>query len=654
MTVGKLGNQEIIVCACDDGDIVAYYVSAIQAAIEGLEFGISEDESLKRHLRPLLLRNVGRSAWGLATHSNARLIAASCNTHEITVYSFALMDEGAIHGESPGSEVVNTTQLHSRERDSEITLTGHEHNVPNISFLNTESDKEGRYLASTDLKGVILIWDLVQRKALKRISGSPDQTLSLSFKAGWSVICVDTSSACRVKSIQELLGCESADNNKDIVNITSSRMALRDSALNSATIYRRTDSDLEDTSDLEMERSEIAFESANLSSVDPATHTADHEEDIVELLEEESEFWPLEEDDEVDYEDEIENLDWENGTATDTRLSPLEQSFVSAGGEVLNLAPPVNGDSMPWGSTRSRSNEDRAHSPRPTRTQRSLNDLLVSPATLQTRPVFVETPGPMEAATEASFPNTFENSRGLPESFRRATEHPQLQYLSQAIPTSRSEQHEKEKHFSTTSKGLSPPDANIPFAIFHTGLDFANLHRPPFRSPLHKWDSVVTCQDPCHQHPPPRFYWLAPYDRLHLTHHIPDLDVIVTATAVGRAAIFSLTRKAKVHDSTIKGEQQQEELAMRLDWVIPFASQEARRERPPTVLIGIATAPLQGLEKPPYYSPAGTSNGATKRSPKKRWRLFLTYEDHTVLSYELWREGKRKGQDVGVEEGAVF
>ena len=705
--VGKLGNQEILVCACDDGDIVAYYTSVIQAAIDGQELGLTEEEVIKLYLRPLLLTNIEKSAWGLAIHSNARLIAASCNKHDITVFSFALTKDAILYEEIPDSTKIDAIKLDSRERDTEFTLCGHHHNIPNISFLNADSDKEGRYLVSTDLTGTILIWDLRRRCGIKHIPPIED-IRSVHARSGWSVVCIDTLSAQCAESSQELLGCKTVGDDKQLVDITASRMTLRDSALTSTPFYRHLhgrDADDADLSfaDLINQRVDTEFERMFEQMADP-----DGEGDSLAIFEEDGDdFWPDVED-EIDYEDEMEEVVWDNGTATDPRPSLLEQGFITANGESVNLPRPMHSDPMPWRELTQSPQEpitqplpwmnptphsppDRLFQPPTTydistawgarinpRPREPITQplqgtdlsrrLVVPPLLDRTRsPPSVDTdtaveamrrtPGLSEAlasgdvVTEDLLSTAFGDPQRPDQAFRRATQHPQLRSFAQSMNDVRAEREKLSSRLLAQEAQVSA-NLNLPFAIFHTGVDYANLHRPSFDK-----TSVVTCRDPCHQHLPPNLVWLSQVDRLHLTQYIPDIDIIVTATAAGRAAIFSLTRGVISSGSKSKGKNghQQPELAMRLDWVLPFASQEERGERPPMVLIGIATAPLQGLDDSSNNDAASSSSSSANRRPKARWRLFLTYEDHTVLSYELWRGGKgKKAEHVAMEEGMVF
>ena len=110
--VGNLGLEEILLVSCDDGDVIGYHTSAIQQVIDTREqlwrwrqqyqdppgLGSARPDSNLNEAEDDLPEaffhmNVGRSAWGLAVHEKARLIAVSANSHVITLFAFALTDQ---------------------------------------------------------------------------------------------------------------------------------------------------------------------------------------------------------------------------------------------------------------------------------------------------------------------------------------------------------------------------------------------------------------------------------------------------------------------------------------------------------------------------------------------------------------------------------
>lgn len=81
--------------------------------------------------------------------------------------------------------------------------------------------------------------------------------------------------------------------------------------------------------------------------------------------------------------------------------------------------------------------------------------------------------------------------------------------------------------------------------------------------------------------------------------YIPEHGIIIAASQKGRAAVICLTESADTG------------VAFRVDWIVPFQSQERFGDRPLIPLLGMAVAPLQGFEEPPDIPviPNGTGSG---------------------------------------------
>lgn len=87
-------------------------------------------------MKPFFQRNVGESAWGLAVHAEARIIAVSANTHAVTIFKFGLVDHQS------GEEA---TSFEGRESDVTHRVLNGNTNIPYIAFCNTGDDPEGRW-----------------------------------------------------------------------------------------------------------------------------------------------------------------------------------------------------------------------------------------------------------------------------------------------------------------------------------------------------------------------------------------------------------------------------------------------------------------------------------------------------------------------------
>jgi hypothetical protein len=112
---------------------------------------------------------------------------------------------------------------------------------------------------------------------------------------------------------------------------------------------------------------------------------------------------------------------------------------------------------------------------------------------------------------------------------------------------------------------------------------------------------------------------LRPFERLNLLTCIPPLSLVVVASQAGRVALLSLTRPEDRF--SINGPV----ATFRVDHILPTREQEQAGFRPQLPLMGMAVSPLQ-------------MDGSCKETAL-RWRLIMHYYDHTVLSYELSRDG---------------
>ena len=175
--VGNLGNLEIVLMAYDDGDVIAYYTHAIARCIKGSgdhPRGASACNTRPTtHVKPFFHDNVALTAWGLAIHSQSRLIAVGSNYHEVTVFAFAVSrsnvavpDTEEVVDDSPAVASGQTAlelekHYRSRTRTWKITLplgpSGH--NVPNLDFVDDaigEADK----VAAIDIWGNVWLLDI--------------------------------------------------------------------------------------------------------------------------------------------------------------------------------------------------------------------------------------------------------------------------------------------------------------------------------------------------------------------------------------------------------------------------------------------------------------------------------------------------------------
>ncbi|KAI9779494.1 MAG: hypothetical protein M1835_004681 [Candelina submexicana] len=271
LLVAHLGEQEVLACVCDDGDVVVYHTRAIIEAVRRRSKSTYEDEEYHQEIRTFLVDNVRLSAWGLAIHTAGRMLAVSSNTGDITVFAFALAltdehDGGAtdlsqddfdeVDRESAWDEFDETNSDSSydaaylsaptsslrqitepspnnRAKNKRITLSGNDTNIPNIAFCNSAEDPEGRWLSSTDIEGYLIIWDIWVRRPVSiwrfgdQLHGQPQRGEELETR-GWGVLCLDPRSFRSAQGASQMFGCIPKRDEKCWCN-SHSRLMIRDS-----------------------------------------------------------------------------------------------------------------------------------------------------------------------------------------------------------------------------------------------------------------------------------------------------------------------------------------------------------------------------------------------------------------------------------------
>lgn len=108
--------------------------------------------------------------------------------------------------------------------------------------------------------------------------------------------------------------------------------------------------------------------------------------------------------------------------------------------------------------------------------------------------------------------------------------------------------------------------------------------------------------------------------RLNMLALISELNIVVVGSQSGNVCLLTLTRLDDPAGILPPF------LSMRLERRLPYLSQK-NEFQPRCPLLGMAVSPLQGMESCPM------------KGYSRRWRLILHYYDHTILSYDLGREG---------------
>ncbi|KAG0029491.1 hypothetical protein BGZ82_007935 [Podila clonocystis] len=155
--VGYLGTEEIVTTVNHSGGVCVWFTMRLQKD-------------------PFLL-SASESAWGLAIHSDQRMIAVSTNAHVVDVFHFGIdiakLQSSRTLASGPSAESSASTLSESHQ-----IFHGHLHNIPCVAFSPC-----GRFLASTSLDGTCRTWNIA--------SGKETQHASFGDLWGWGVSFVD-------------------------------------------------------------------------------------------------------------------------------------------------------------------------------------------------------------------------------------------------------------------------------------------------------------------------------------------------------------------------------------------------------------------------------------------------------------------------------
>ncbi|KAI1779500.1 hypothetical protein F4818DRAFT_436807 [Hypoxylon cercidicola] len=243
LIVGELGQEEILLLAYDDGDVIGYYTRHIENELIRRE---REGQLGGPAPEPFFHENVGKSAWGLAVHKQSRIIAVSSNLHNVCVFVFALTGASYKHTveadsvelfrnivKNENGNVVDPRRGSSRtpqeldgdkaekleglirHRDANwriVLETGHRGtNIPNITFSNDfhgEADK----IVAVDINGALWLMDIWNFNKHPHITiESLHRNRYYRNPRGWGVLVLPESSFLPTKDYKDSVGISSKE-----------------------------------------------------------------------------------------------------------------------------------------------------------------------------------------------------------------------------------------------------------------------------------------------------------------------------------------------------------------------------------------------------------------------------------------------------------
>jgi hypothetical protein len=509
--VDDLGRDEVLLLVTDSGNICGYRVEAIYSCLARCK-----EQRFKRpfdgaHVSPFFTEEVGMSAWGLATHKFARLIAVSSNTGQITVYAFALVNstqdedgmlqECSLTSDQTWVSINNRKQLRElqklmpynyRSRNLRLTYRGHFDNIPCVSFANFDLDANGIWMVSTDISNRVIVWRVWDDLWPCRVyfPGNPSNNPP---QRGWSVLPLDPRTFRRCQSRQEACGTEPKIQIVGPRTLLDVSLAIHEVKDASQVVhgrefqYRSTENIINHCLPDDIFSSDCCIDGDHSSS--PASLG--------------QAFRPASDPDQAD--------------GAGDSLSPASSIGSGFGEFGLPSTPRTQLKPRTKPFMTGLFEEDNPHS-------------RVDPRVVYKPPLV----------------DLMDNNGSFP----RIPVHPPSSASSGFYPII---------HFSETTIALAPYPMHSEYHL---------ICKLPLLQNFQGWDISRHC------------------DRFNMVKYIPELGLVVAASQKGRVAIISLTWQEEVG------------FGFRLDWIVPFHTQEQKDERPQSPLLGIAVSPMPGFEVP--------------------------------------------------------
>ncbi|RGP67271.1 crt10 protein [Fusarium longipes] len=610
MTIGFLGDEEIVLACYDDGDVVAYYTKALAKQIFTCRDTADALHKTKTAPKQFFHENVGISAWGLAVHQKSRLIAVSSNRHEVVVFALALTQNPPSRRKSVSRMTHPAIQTRTRNWRIVIRLPPAADNIPNVCFVD-DCQGNAQRVGAVDVKGNAWLADIWQGNVGPIEIRPISETLIRSEEfypapsRGWGIFALDEGDFLKVKTTEELFGLPSnqleivpAGNGQSLVNIRNAISKIPDHP-----------------------QSNPQHLHPPLPHVMPATIPGPAIWDPVMLqpwfampdgtgllgsdgsdVAGEDEFEDTEESEEEGDTDDDSEVDTEAATVTVTGWSAINhiQGHAQEHGNDKSAASlPDNlyawdatlklEDLKEWQHGKKDANEDAAED----MANSHMLDMTYFPHSNTVQPTPRSTLNMM--AFLGSSKSTEHNRHSL-------TPQAHLADLGKKLFLLRT--YEKDIELRSFGASTSEESSSELGVVCPDVLTFGRFRNVGLRGHFHATS------------------------RLNMIALAPELSLMAIGSPTGRVVLITLTRKAcssEHHDCTW-------EHGFRVEWVLPTGSDEIKHRKTLRPMHGMALGPVQ------VGDDIGGKVGSGGPAMPRRYRLMLHYRNHDILSYELTRE----------------
>ncbi|OCL07166.1 hypothetical protein AOQ84DRAFT_223108, partial [Glonium stellatum] len=602
LIIDFLGTEEILLVSCDDGDVIGYHTHLIHQTIETHSM-LDMFERNARDVRNFFHKNVGLSAWGLSVHCEARLIAVSANTHRVTIYAFALARPGNSSSEPstdsledafPDNDNDPADFPSPRRKDHCIVLPDIKENIPSVSFNNNGTDPQGRWILSSVIDGNVYIWDILRPSV-------PPRKIRLAFCAATehpksrpdTCTCPDESQ--RPHGVWNAIFLDP----RSFRGVANVEAAVGSSNIKQSEFFwdiTNTKNDIDSSQTFEVSHSLAVPDFNNLLPIalqGGDTNAEEYPHDGVDIiLDEDGDILLSEDEDDDDGDEDEDGEDDEDDEDDEDHHSDLDIAELTSANNT-EPTPPNNmfGILDPYFDPVSP---------------------LVQPNNGNTGMTNTLIDDMNDDSDSSADPEEDDSDMDISDTL-----------LPVSVPSVK-RPYIKHSCMPSADETLLPPNCPILIVSVHDLF----LLQPRNRDTDDVESPIIAVHDPLSQSKAPE--WNKYRDCMNFLAQIPEIGVVIVGSPKGRAAVLTLTQ---VSLSTRSFPKRKKAFSFRLDHILPFASQERAGLRPRKALLaGIAVGPVQGT--------LGTID-----SPR-RWRLLLSFTDHSVLSYEIGKYRDEEHQGV--------
>ncbi|KAF4239634.1 hypothetical protein CNMCM6457_008554 [Aspergillus fumigatiaffinis] len=608
LLVDDLGREEVLLLVTDSGNVCGYRVEAIFSA---LKRAAENKENDKRPLDgsqvdPFFVEYVQASAWGLAIHKFARLIAVSANTGLITVFAFALVNPTSkdrsdelenepdftdydqtwldIRGNEQFAQLQRLMPDKHRKRNIKLTYTGHFSNIPSVGFYNCDLDPNGTWMVSTDIDNKLLVWKIweslgpfnVYHFNESTVRSFPE-TLRNDIERGWTVLALDPRTFQPVKTTEEAFGGQPLRRKKRgqvVLDITrlSNRTPDASHLYNHFPPAVRSEPDQSVLPDIFGADCRISSDTHKQGySTRPKGHPPNRSSSSDSEPAGEANH-PSEAADSLDYHAADSSAAEDEGSESDMDLDSSQRAS--------------NQDAVGSGDN---GNTNRFHNANVNLRRHRGQGPLTTAEFLQF--ALLEALGGDIPGAEEYLDDNLDYSDIDEDSQREDSDG-----TDEEMDDAEDRSSDSDAISDTGLPAYSGSDAL--FRFYFPILHFSQTDIRLLPHPLAPQPSVV-CGAPLRQAFTRPIVSIRACDRFNMVKSIPEHGIVVAASQKGRAAVIALTQSEETG------------LSFRVDWIVPFESQEKFGERPLVPLLGMSVSPIQGFEMPPDvpYIPRDVGDG---------------------------------------------